>query len=259
MPRLMNTDANQAHKTISAFQYSGVEADRLDGSEYTLTQMMVDESASVGSFKNELIESIKTVVDACQKSPRSGNLLFRLATFSNTYDGNDINEVHGFCSLSSINKDDYNDSINPRGGTPLHDAALNAVESLQSYAGNLSAQDYFCNGIIFVITDGEENSSKVAHGASGLQKIKDSINALRASETLDSVKMILIGVNDGDATMKAYLDKFKDEAGFDEYISVGDATAGKLAKLAQFVSRSISSVSQALANGGPSQPVNFDL
>lgn len=259
MPRLMNTDADQAHKTLSAFQFSGVEAEKLEASEYTLVQMLVDESGSVSAFQNELTNAIKTVADACQKSPRSENLLFRLASFASGYKQDTVNEIHGFCTLSSLNKDDYDGKIQPSGGTPLYDATLNAVESLQAYASTLHAQDYFCNGIFFVITDGEENSSQVARGDTGLERIKKTLQNLKTSETLDSVKAILIGVNDQDPNMKRYLQEFKDKAGFDEYISVGDATAGKLAKLAQFVSRSISSTSQALGSGGPSKPVDFDL
>jgi hypothetical protein len=259
MPRLMNTDADQAHKTLSAFQFSGVEVDKLEGSEYTIVEMLVDESGSVSGFVSELTNSIKTVVDACKKSPRSENLLFRAATFNSGYKQDTVNEIHGFCTLSSINTDDYDGKIQPGGGTPLYDATLNAVEALQSYGATLHAQDYFCNGIFFVITDGEENDSKIARGDTGLEKIKNALQKLKVSETLDSVKAILIGVNDQDANMQRYLKEFKDKAGFDEYISVGDATAGKLAKLAQFVSRSISSTSQALGSNGPSKPVDFDI
>ena len=39
------------------------------------------------------------------------------------------------------------------------------------------------------------------------------------------------------------------------HIDVGDATPRKLAKLAAFVSQSISSQSQALGTGGPSQNI----
>ena len=255
----MNTDADQAHKTLSAFQFSGVEASKLEGSEYTLVQMLVDESGSVGSFQTELTDSIKHVIDACQKSPRSENLLTRVATFSSGYNQDTVTEIHGFCNLSSINKDDYDGKIQPSGGTPLYDATLNAIESLQAYGATLHAQDYFCNGIFFVITDGEENDSKIARGDTGLEKIKNALQKLKSSETLDSVKAILIGVNDQDVNMSRFLQDFKTKAGFDEYISVGNANAGQLAKLAQFVSRSISSTSQALGSNGPSKPVDFDI
>jgi hypothetical protein len=53
------------------------------------------------------------------------------------------------------------------------------------------------------------------------------------------------------------LESFRKEAALDEYISVGDVTEGKLAKLAQFISQSVSSQSRALGSGGPSQPVDY--
>ena len=71
--------------------------------------------------------------------------------------------------------------------------------------------------------------------------------------------MILIGVNDSDQHLKVVLDKFKNDAGFEEYISLGDVSPSKLAKLAKWISQSISSTSQALGTGGPSQNVNFTL
>ena len=51
-----------------------------------------------------------------------------------------------------------------------------------------------------------------------------------------------------------FLDGFATEAGM-KYLSAGDATNGKLAKLAEFVSQSVSSQSQSLGTGGPSQTI----
>ena len=45
------------------------------------------------------------------------------------------------------------------------------------------------------------------------------------------------------------------EAGLTQYVSIGKATPGKLAKFAQFVSQSISSTSAALGSGAASQPI----
>jgi hypothetical protein len=52
------------------------------------------------------------------------------------------------------------------------------------------------------------------------------------------------------------LQDFKDKAGITQYVSLGRATPGRIAKLAQFVSQSISSTSAALGTGVPSQPIN---
>jgi len=74
-------------------------------------------------------------------------------------------------------------------------------------------------------------------------------------EDIESLLTILIGVNDN--SYKSYLETFKDEANLSQYVSVGDATAQKLAKLAAFVSKSISSQSQSLGSGGASQLLTF--
>jgi uncharacterized protein YegL len=251
MPNLMNVEADEVHKTVSNFKYSAIEIDKLEGSEYTVVQILVDATGSVYNFKTELESAVKSVVESCKKSPRSENLLIRVATFNS----NGIEEVHGFTLLSNINVDDYDGCVVPAGMTPLWDASLNAVEALQTYGKQLFAQEYLCNGIFFVITDGGENSSRVAN----LSKIKSTVASIRQNEELESVDAILIGVNDTDTSLKRELDDYKTDAGFDQYVSLGDVSPSKLAKLAQWVSNSISSTSQVLGTGGASQPVSFTI
>ena len=253
MPKLMNS--NTFHTTLSNFKFSAVEMEKLGGSEYTIVQILVDESGSVSSFANDLENVLSVVADSCKKSPRAENLLIRAASFSSNGRQDNVKEIHGFSLLNSIDVKNYKGSINPSGTTPLYDAALSAVESIDVYGKSLHDQEYLCNGIIFVVTDGAENASV----NNDVKAIKKSIDKMKRNEHLESVRTILIGVNDSDAGLRAELDSFKSNAGFDEYISLGDITAGKLAKLAQFVSRSISSTSQALGSGKVSQPVDFNI
>ena len=70
--------------TESNFHFSGVTVDRLGASEYTLVTLAIDMSSSVSGFKTELINSIKTILDTCKKSPRAENLLLRLIKFNIT-------------------------------------------------------------------------------------------------------------------------------------------------------------------------------
>ena len=239
--------------TPNNFTYSAIEMENLQTSEYTLVNMLVDESGSVYDFQKQLEDCMVTVVDSCKKHPRSQNLLLRTASFASMYGRDNIREIHGFSPIDTIDLNTY--KLNVNGSTPLFDATLNAIETLQSYAEKLNDQDYFCNGILFVITDGEENKSSVAT----LAKIKNAVATIRKNESLESIKMILIGVNDSDQHLKVVLDKFKNDAGFEEYISLGDVSPSKLAKLAKWISQSISFTSQALGTGGPSQNVNFTL
>lgn len=256
--KLMGKTDSEVHKTLNNFSFSGVDIENLDGSEYTLVSILVDESSSVESFKVQLEKTLATVTDACKKSPQSENLLLRVATFTSGFGngGDTIKEIHGFMNLSNIADDQYDDAINPSGMTPLYDAAGDALESIEVYGKKMAEQDFFCNGIFFVITDGYENSSQKLQNASD---VKNSLARIRRDESLESIRAILIGVNDTDAQLRDALDTFKDEGGFDEYISLGDVEAGKLAKLANWISQSISSQSQSLGSGGPSQAANFTL
>jgi NAD kinase len=137
--------------------------------------------------------------------------------------------------------------------TALMDAVLNSIEATEGYAKQLVAMDYACNSIMFVITDGDENDSKVC---SSTDVIKQAIKKIRVKETLESFTSVLIGVGD-DPTIQDTLQRFKDDSGMDQFVAMGAATPGKLAKLADFVSKSISSTSQALKTGQASQPLSF--
>ena len=234
--------------TPNQFQFSAIEMEKLDASEYTLVGICVDESSSVHSFKQALEDAMGTVLDSCQKHPRSENLLIRSTAFSSR----DIREINGFTTLGAADKSMF--VVQPNGMTPLWDATLESIDTVESYAQTLSDQDYFCNGLVVVITDGCENSSS---RVTRMSQITDAMAKIRKNESLESIKTILIGVNDAD--LMDELTEFKNEAGFDEYISISDANPSSLAKMANFISQSISSTSQSLGSGGPSKAVNFSL
>ena len=87
----------------------------------------------------------------------------------------------------------------------------------------------------------------------GFDPFKEEFTKARTSEKLESLISILIGINVGNYGQE--LQDYQQKTGMDHYIDVGDATPRKLAKLAAFVSQSISSQSQALGTGGPSQNI----
>lgn len=247
MPKLMNVGDVEAQKTISNFEFSARKIEELGASEYTLVVIEVDESGSVSDFKSELEKALKSAVGACQKHPRSENIMVRTVSFNE-----DLREINGFVELSSINVDDYDDQINPSGGTALWDATLDSLECVKQYGENLVDMDYSCNAIMFIITDGEENSSKIG----STDKIKKTIQKIKKEEKLESIQTVLVGVGD-EPEVQQYLESFKDEVGIDQFVWIGDATPAKLAKLGNFVSQSISSTSQALGTGAPSQDITF--
>ncbi len=228
------------------FQFSGTRTEHLGATEYTLATIAVDLSGSVCGFENDLRNCLVVAVEACKKSPRANNLLLRVVTFS-TMHQNGIEEIHGFKPLSEIDTTQY-PQFQPGGGTPLNDAVFSGVGATNAYAKKLMDQDFLVNGIVFAITDGSDTSSSTSPSF-----IKQEIARARSAEEIESMVSVLIGINS--ASYSATLSKFQSAAGLDQYIDAGDATKGKLAKLANFVSQSVSSQSQSLGTGGPSQNI----
>ncbi len=235
------------------YTFSGVRPENLGASEYTLVTIVCDVSGSVDSFSMELLETIKKIVSACQKSERSENLMIRLITFNQN-----IQEVHGFKELYSIDPSDY-DPLSPYGVTALYDAVYSGIGAVITYATTLVDQDFDVNGAVYIITDGMDNDSSMSPS-----DVKKLIVDAKTSEKIESLITVLIGLKDPTITsdqwaddVPALLEKFQQEGGLTQYVDVGDATPGKLAKLAEFISQSVSSQSNALGTGSASQPVSL--
>ena len=236
-------DSMMSVKMASNYHFSAVKLDNLGATEYTLAAIHVDASGSVAEFAKQLEEAQKTIVKSCQKSPRAENLMIRTVSFNDV-----VTEFHGFKLLNSINESDYDGFVTPDGMTALYDSVYTGIEALKDYAKLLSDQDFLANAVIFIITDGADNRS--SFGPKDIGKI---INKVMKEEVLESITTVLIGINAGEADVQSYLQTFKTEAGLTQYVDAGSATSANLAKLANFVSRSISSTSQALGSGKPSQ------
>lgn len=249
MPKLhVQNDDLQQHKIAGGnFGFSATRLDKLGATEYTLATVAVDVTGSVDGFEKELLVMLKTAVKSCKKSPRAANLMVRVILFSDALQGG-IEEVHGFKLLSDIDPDKDYGELHPGGMTPLTDAVYSGVGATLTYAEQLTSQDFLVNGIVFTITDGGDNSSKTTPAM-----VKKQLKAAVTGERIESLVTVLIGINA--AACQSVLEDFKNETGMDQYIDAGNATPGKLAKLAAFVSQSVSSQSQALGTGGPSQNI----
>ena len=248
MPRL--DESMQSHKIGGSFTFSAARVERLGATEYTLVTVAVDETGSVQGFSDQLREMLVTAVESCKKSPRSDNLLIRVITFG-TQHKNGVNEIHGFKPLGEIDTASY-PMIKPGGSTPLYDACYSAIGSQNVYGKKLVDQDFSCNGIVFIITDGGENASVAT-----AQMVADEAKKSVSGEILESMISVLIGING--SSYSQWLSQFQKDAGLTQYIDAGDATPRKLAKLAAFVSKSVSSQSQALGTGGPSQNISATI
>lgn len=243
----MDVSAQVAQKTVSGFGFSAQRIDsNLGSDEYTLVDVEIDTSSSTNGFSKDTEKMITTIVDTLKNSSRSGSMMVRVQTFASG-----LNEVHGFTELRNIAAGDY--KLNIGGMTALFDAAGSGVEAVTAYGKDLDKFGYILNGIQVVITDGWENASRKILS---FKQVKQKLDELKLSEALESMKTILIGIGD-ETSVRAGLETFAQEAGFDQFVWCGDATPSTLAKVAGFVSQSVSSQSQHLGTGGPSQNLAF--
>lgn len=240
---LTKDDIVQAKVPGSAFQFSSVKIDKLGSSEYTLVTIAMDTSGSISPYQSDLVNMLNSIVDACKKSPRAENLLLRVLTFNNN-----VHELHGFIPLQSIIQYQSND-LACDGVTALYDAMYSAVTATAIFGENLVDQDYDVNAVIYVCTDGCDNNSSFSP-----KKIATEIEKLAKAEKVESLTTILIGMGGA-----GELDTFRNDAKLTQTIDMGDITPGKLAKLAGFVSKSISSSSASLGTGSaaPVQSLTF--
>jgi uncharacterized protein YegL len=252
MPALNTGDMEEIKVSGSGYSFSAIGLDNADlASEYTLATILVDTSGSVSRFRADLEAALESIVEACQSSPRADFLMVRLVEFNSSE-----TELHGYKLLSAIKKGDYIGTINPRSSTALYETTFHAVQALGTYAEMMDTdKDISSNGIIFIITDGMDNE-----GGATPKMIKQEIEKVQRQEVLESLVTVLIGVGTkGDSYVSDSLREFKDNAGISKYIETEDVNENTLAKIAEFVSSSISVVSSSLESGGPSKLLSLNI
>ena len=251
MPLLNANPEMTQHKALGGFGYSAVGLNTLGATEFTLATLIFDESGSTSPFAADMNKCASTIVDFLRKSPRANNLLLRVVCF-----GSHVREFHGFKPLPSCNPADYADLYQPGGETALYDACVDGIGSIAAQGKIMSApgKDFSVNGIAVIVSDGDHNRS---NGNLTVQDVRNALKDCVTGEKLESMQSILVGVNMQDSSMKSRLDQFAKDAGIAQCEALENATATSLAKLAKFVSDSISSQSQALGTGGPSKPITF--
>lgn len=243
----INKDIMNVNNAGSDFQFSAIEVDRLGASEYTLVTLVLDMSSSVRSYQKDLNESISTILDSCRMSSFAENLMVRLVTFNEN-----VYEEHGFLPLSELQNENYKNVVQPRGMTALYDASINSIKATVDYGRTLYDNDFDSNAILFIVTDGADNES-----SNSISDVAKAIKEFEMNETVESIRSVLIGVNTSSGSVQSYLESFKNEAGIDQYIDIQNANAQSLAKMAEFISQSISAQSQSLGTGVASKALSF--
>jgi uncharacterized protein YegL len=134
--------------------------------ELTEIVVVLDESGSMGSIRNDTIGGFNTFLED-QKKLDSGKAKLTLVTFSSSVrtpiNGRDVVEVE------PLNEKTYR----PNGGTALLDAIGVTIDSIETRYTNEEDENNIPAKVIFaIITDGEENASKTYNKESVAKMIR---------------------------------------------------------------------------------------
>jgi uncharacterized protein YegL len=246
MPLLSDNDNDGAVK-VAAYNFSNINVNNLGADSYTLCGIILDHSGSVSGFAKDIETCVQNVIKGCQKSPRADNMLIRMLKFNSG-----VEQVHDFKLLNDCAPATYNNILNPGGCTSLFDASVDIIESVANAGKELKEQEYKVNGIVTIITDGCDVGSEHT-----LNSVKKAIEKARKNECLESILVILIGVNITDTEVSTRLKEFETTGGVDQYVEINKADPNTFAKIAGFIVSSFSSQSQSLGSGTASQPITF--
>jgi uncharacterized protein YegL len=227
MPRMLENQVVPG----TTFRFSAVRPEDVGGTDsMTLVTLVVDTSGSVGTFSADIEKAIETIVNACKLHPRVESMMLRIVSFADQ-----THELMGFTPIKDVGTVP---PINCGGMTALFDAAVNAIGAMDAYGKQLYDVDFSVNGAVYILTDGEDNRS--THGPKQVLKV---VQGIRTGERMESLTAVLVGINA--AYCEQALRTFASQAQL-EYMDAGQATPRNLAKLAGFISKSISSTSQRL-------------
>jgi len=213
--------------------FANFNPEDIDVDETINAVFVIDTSYSVSSYINDLNNAFNDFTDSMQTSHIADKLFVSIIEFSG-----DVKVTSGFRPVASIPHMDFSKKLG--GWTSLYDATYTGLKNALDYRENLENSGVETKTLLFIITDGEDNSSK-----NPAQKVKALIDKLKKEErNAFSFTTVLFGLG-----AQANFEKAQLDMGIEHLAQIG--TSGEeIKKMIGFISQSISSVSagrQALA------------
>lgn len=175
-----NFDPNQlAQQTASVIQFVCI----------------LDVSPSISSFQAQMNKATNEIfMQELKNSHRKDDILVKCITFCEK-----VKHKSGYQPILNLT-DDYLEIHAQGGGTALYDATLQGLETAIDYRKDLEAQGIDVRTAIFIVTDGEDNSSQSLSAA----KITQIAEDLRSNEAwINSFTITMLGVGDSSGFERA--------------------------------------------------------
>jgi hypothetical protein len=109
----------------------GAQVDDLNTDDVTLLVMIIDQSSSMGSVSNDVIDSFNQMTRALADSKAADSILMSAWTFDNQ-----PNLLFGYTPIESV-KDLNANTYQPSGATALYDAVMDGFTGIVAYGQQL--------------------------------------------------------------------------------------------------------------------------
>ncbi len=183
---------------------------------------VVDVSPSIHTFVDDLNAAFNDFIASMQNSHIADSLMVSIIEFNEL-----VSVKSGFMPVMNLQKHDFSPSGS---GTALYDATAKGIEVAMDYRKNLEASGVTTKTLLFVITDGGDNSSHCR-----ANEVKKRLENIASEESnLLSFVSILFGIGD-----RHYFEAAQQDMGIQHLASIGK-TADEIKKMISFISRSIS-------------------
>lgn len=195
-----------------------------------------DVSPSISSYVTEMNTASRDVfMKELKNSHRKDDIVVKCITFNEN-----VEHKSGFLPILNL-QDDYLDVAPTGNATALYDAVLQGLESAIKYREDLEDQGIEVRTAVFIVTDGQDNSSSY----DSAKKIKQIVQDLRTNEAwINSFTINMLGVGN-----RSSFEGSCREMGLDPtkcLVAVG-ASSSEIRKQFGVISQSVSSSSAASA------------
>ena len=205
--------------------FNNFDPDKIQVEETINCVFVIDVSPSVGRYIDDLNNAFNDFTQTMQASHVHDRLFVSIVEFDE-----DVRVRSGFQPIIGVPVTTFV----PQGrGTALYDAVMSGIKNAIEYRTNLEDSGINVKTLVFVITDGEDNSS--VGGDVAAQKVKSSLEAIKDNEAnAFSFTTILFGVG-----TQARFEDAQLKMGIEHLAKVGD-TGKEIKKMISFISSSIS-------------------
>jgi hypothetical protein len=209
----------------------GAQVDDLNTDDVTLLVMIIDQSSSMGSVSNDVIDSFNQMTRALADSKAADSILMSAWTFDNQ-----PNLLFGYTPIESV-KDLNANNYQPSGATALYDAVMDGFTGIVAYGQQLRDSGIRTRSIVCVMTDGGDNVS--SNTASAVKTVAQDL--LRQ----EFYTLAFVGLGD-----EKYFRGVADSMGFDNVLTTSNSPT-EIRRTLNMISGSVirASQNQISANG----------